>query len=124
MSAETFAGFLDSVRSESDARLVDPRKLADRLGIQTTALANMIAVHRNTLMMNPGSVKAHDGIRDVLRVLSAATSLNGSISAAVFWLKNQPIADFGHRTPRQLIQAGKTQSLVDYIESLDAGATG
>jgi uncharacterized protein (DUF2384 family) len=62
--------------------------------------------------------------KDVVRVMSAAHALSGDINRALFWFRNHPIADLGHRTAMQLVEDGKAQTVIDYIESLSAGASG
>jgi hypothetical protein len=39
-------------------------------------------------------------------------------------VRHHPIAEFGHRTALQLVEMGKVQAVIDYIESHSAGATG
>lgn len=65
-----------------------------------------------------------DCIFEVWGVLSAACELCGDPERAVGWFKGHEIADFGGKTPMQLCQEGKAQTVRDYIESLSAGASG
>ena len=61
---------------------------------------------------------------DMVRVLSAAYSLNGDLGRALFWFRNQPIPEYAHLTAMQLVEQGKAQAVVDYIESISGGAAG
>jgi len=81
-------------------------------------------VHRNTVSLTPTSPKLQDAMVDVVRVLSAAHELTDDIDRALFWFRNQPIADFDHFTPMQLVEQGKVQAVIDYIESISAGTSG
>jgi len=122
--APSFSNFLDSIKADDSAVALSPQRLAEALGLPQQRLAEMARVHRNTVSMAPNSQKLQDALVDVVRVISAAHELSGDIERALFWFRNHPIADFGHRTPMQLVEQGKAQTVIDYIESLSAGASG
>jgi len=42
----------------------------------------------------------------------------------LFLVKNQPIATFRHKTILQLLQDGRTEDAIDYLESISAGFVG
>lgn len=122
--ASSFSSFLDSIKADDSPVALSPQRLAEALGLPQQRLAEMARVHRNTVSMAPNSQKLQDALVDVVRVISAAHELSGDIDRALFWFRNHPIADFGHRTPMQLVEEGKAQTVIDYIESLSAGASG
>lgn len=122
--APSFSHFLDSIKADDSPVALSPQRLAEALGLPQQRLAEMARVHRNTVSMAPNSQKLQDALVDVVRVISAAHELSGDIDRALFWFRNHPIADFGHRTPMQLVEEGKAQTVIDYIESLSAGASG
>lgn len=122
--APSFDSFLDSLKAEGSAVALSPERLAERLELPLQQLAEMARVHRNTVSMAPRSPKLQDALRDVVRVLSAAHAMTGDVDRALFWFRNHPIADFGHRTALQLVEDGRVQSVIDYIDSLSAGASG
>jgi hypothetical protein len=77
------------------------------------------------LMSNPKhDAKPQSPMRDMDRVLSAAHAFNGDIDRTLFWFRNHPIADFGHLTPIELVEQGKVQAVIDYVESLAGGSSG
>ena len=116
--------FLNSLKSPQFHTTLLPERLAEALELPMQALSSLLRVHRNTVRTSTGSPKLQSAMRDVVRVLSAAHALNVDIDRTLFWFRNHPIADFGHLTPMQLVEMGKVQALMDYIESLSAGATG
>jgi hypothetical protein len=59
-----------------------------------------------------------------LRVIRAATDLSGDVNRALFWYRNEPLQSFGYKTAEQLVSDGRTEDLLRYIESLEAGAAG
>lgn len=119
-----FANFLATLKEQDSRTALSPERLADALGLPIQKLASLARVHRNTVTLAPTSPKLQDAMVDVVRVLSAAYALTGDIDRALFWFRNQPIADFDHFTPMQLVEQGKVQAVIDYIESISGGAAG
>lgn len=62
-------------------------------------------------------------IVDACRVLGAAHALNGDRSKCLHWFMTAPIAEFGKLIARELVMRGSAQVVLDYIESISAGAT-
>lgn len=58
------------------------------------------------------------------RIIAAATELQNDPRMVLGWYYGHALPDFGNRTPEQLVTQGKAQTVLDYIESLKAGATG
>jgi hypothetical protein len=123
-TALEFADFLTTLKAQDSRTALSPQRLADALELPIQRLASLARVHRNTVSLTPTSPKLQDAMVDVVRVLSAAHALTGDIERALFWFRNQPIADFDHFTPMQLVEQGKVQAVIDYIESISAGASG
>lgn len=126
MTAATldFANFLATLKEKNSRTALSPERLADALELPMQKLASLARVHRNTVSLTPTSPKLQDAMVDVVRVLSAAHALTGDIDRALFWFRNQPIADFDHFTPMQLVEQGKVQAVINYIESISGGAAG
>lgn len=71
---------------------------------------------------NSESVQLHG---DLMRVLAAAYRVNeGDRERTVFWFINHPIAEFGYRTPAELLRDGKAEAVIKYLATLEGGATG
>jgi hypothetical protein len=98
--------------------------LANVLGLQQQDLATLAGVHRNTLRTHPESPKLQSTLRDLVRVLSAAMAVQPDFERALFLVKNQPIPTFRHKTILQLLQDGRTEDAIDYLESISAGFVG
>ena len=60
----------------------------------------------------------------MIRVLAAATAMTGDEPRAVFLLRNEPLRAFGYKTADALVQEGKADAVVAYLESLAGGAAG
>src|SRR5262245_4431644 len=103
-SSAEFSKFLEEIAGD-DGTSISPRLLAERLSIQLVDLAKFVGVHRNTLLTNPAASQVQKVLRTVVRVLSAATDVAGSVDRAVYWYRNHPIKDFDYRTPEDLVGA-------------------
>lgn len=57
-------------------------------------------------------------------VIEAAAKINGSELEAEHWFASCEIAEFGGATALQLVDEGKAQAVLKYIESISAGAAG
>lgn len=87
-------------------------------------LASLAGVHRNTLRTHPESPRLQTALRELMQVLSAASAVQPDTQRAFFMVKNEPIPAFRHKTLLQLVQEGRADDAVDYLESISAGFTG
>lgn len=123
MPSTAFVDVLESVREAGTSRL-SAANIAAALGLQYQDLATLAGVHRNTLRTHPESPRLQAALRDLMRVLSAASSVQPDAERAFFMIKNEPIPAFRHKTLLQLVQEGRTEDAIDYLESISAGFTG
>ena len=121
--AAIFTDVLDSLREPGTSRLSAPG-IASILGVQQQDLAELAGVHRNTLRTHPESPRLQSALRDLMRVLSAATAVQPDAQRAIFLIKNEPIPAFRHKTLLQLVQEGRAEDAVGYLESISAGFVG
>ena len=98
--------------------------VAQVLGLQYQDLAELAKVHRNTLRTHPESPRLQSALRDVMRVLSAAVAVQPDQHRAIFLIKNEPIPAFRHKTLLQLVQEGRTEDAISYLESISVGFVG
>ena len=91
---------------------------------QSARLRAQAHVHRNTISRAPASRGIQDFLREALRVIKAATDLTGDLNKAVFWYRNEPLSAFGYKTPERLVSEGRTDDLLRYVTSLEAGVAG
>jgi len=61
-----------------------------------------MGVHRNT-MRNPASERLQEKLREVVKVIAAVATLTDDIEKAIFWFRNEPIGDYGHKTAAELV---------------------
>ena len=62
--------------------------------------------------------------RDATRVIKAATDVNGDVHRASSWYKDEPLSAFASKTAEQLVREGRTEDVLHYLVSLEAGAAG
>lgn len=121
----SFEQFMNSLKDpELPGPVVSARRFSEALRIDLQTLAKQAHVHRNTLSRMPASESVQRFLREALRVICAATDVSGDVNHALFWYRNEPLAVFGYKTPEQLVSDGRTEDLLRYIASLEAGAAG
>lgn len=120
-----FDGFIDFLRDqEAGASTLSPKRFSDVLSIDVQTLATQARVHRNTISRAPASESVQKFLREALRVIRAAHDLSGDMVRAIFWYRNEPLPPFGYKTAEQLVSEGRTDDVLRYVESLEAGAAG
>ena len=103
---------------------LSPAKIADSLSLHLQDLADGAHVHRNTLSARPQSPKVQGLLREILRVVSAATEAFGDRDVALSWMRNEPVPAFRHKTALDLIRERRAEAVVTYLESISAGFVG
>ena len=63
-------------------------------------------------------------VRDTARVLTQALLRDIGLRAVVDWYATAMIPIFNGKTPMEMVSEGRTDALLAYLESLDAGAAG
>lgn len=121
----SFDHFMASLRDpESPAPILSARRFGEALHIDLQTLAQQAHVHRNTLSRQPASESVQRFLREALRVIRAATDVSGDVGQALFWYRNEPLPVFDYKTAEQLVSDGRTDDLLRYVASLEAGAAG
>ena len=117
------ADVLESMREPGTSRL-SPSRLAELLELQQQELAALAGVHRNTLRMHSESPRLQAALRDLVRLLSAAAAIQTDWQRLAFFIKNEPVAAFRHKTLLQVVQEGRTDEAIAYLESVASGFAG
>ncbi len=109
---------------ESGTPFLSPGKVGELFGLRVQELAERAHVHRNTPTARPHAAQLQKYLQDMIRVLAVTTAMTGDESRAVFLLRNEPLRAFGYKTAEALVQDGRTEAVVAYLESLAGGAAG
>lgn len=122
---QTYQQFVAFLREPGEhAPLLSARQYAAALQIDLQDLADQARVHRNTIERAPASKGVQEYLRQALRVIKAATDLNGEVKSALFWYRNEPLATFGYKTAETLLTEGRADDVLQYMSSLESGASG
>lgn len=116
------SGFVESLQ-EPRMPYISPKRFSAALGVQVASLAGLAGVHRNTLR-NPASERLQDKLREMVKVISAAATLTGDITKAIYWYRNEPIADYDHKTAAELVADGHVDAVMTHLRDLENGASG
>lgn len=121
----TYQHFVEFLKDpDAPASVLSPKRFSQAMHIDLQTLAEQAHVHRNTISRAPGSQGVQDFLREALRVIKAATDLNGDLNTALFWYRNEPLSVFGYKTAERLVSEGRTDDLLHYIASIQVGAAG
>ncbi len=121
----TYQHFLEFLKEpDTPEPVLSPKRFSQALHMDLQTLAEQAHVHRNTISRAPGSRGVQDFLREALRVIKAATDLNGDLNTALFWYRNEPLSVFGYRTAERLVSEGRTDDLLRSMASVEAGAAG
>lgn len=119
---DQFLHFLQDI--ETGTASLSPKRYSQVLRIDMQTLAAQAHVHRNTISRAPYAESVQRYLRESVRVMRAAVDITGSVEKAIFWFKNNPLATFDYKTPQELVSEGRTDTLIRYIQSLQAGYAG
>jgi hypothetical protein len=117
----SFATFVDSLVEKDQPYSLSAELVADALGLQMQDLAKIAHVHRNTVSSAAESPKMQSAMREILRVLAAASVARGDVRSAITWLRNYPLAEFDYRPPIDVIADGKSSDLIALLSQSSAG---
>lgn len=109
---------------EPDTPYLSPARVGELFGFRVQELAERAHVHRNTPTARPQAPQLQKYLQDMMRALAAATELTGDEKRAAFLLRNEPLRAFDYKTADALVQEGRTDAVVAYLESLAGGAAG
>jgi ABC-type taurine transport system substrate-binding protein len=120
--AAVVSGFVDSLQ-EPRTPYISPKRFSKALGVQVAGLAELTGVHRNTLR-NPASERLQSRMREMIKAIMAAAELTGDVAKAIYWYRNEPIAEYGHKTAAELVAEGHVEAVLAYVRDLANGARG
>lgn len=116
------SGFVESLQ-EPKMPYISLDRFSAALGVKRSSMAVLTGVHRNTLR-NPASERLQDRMREMIRVITKTATVTGDLSKALYWFRNEPIVDYGHKTAAQLIAEGHADAVMAYLGDLENGANG
>jgi hypothetical protein len=115
--------FMHSIQ-EPRKPFISPVRFAKAAGVSVQALAALAGAHRNTVSQHPDSGRLQERLRDMVKAIVAAVGVTGDLGKAIYWFRNEPIADYRHQTAAELVAAGRLDAVLTYLEDLRNGASG
>ncbi|MCL6692115.1 hypothetical protein M8R19_25830 [Pseudomonas sp. R3.Fl] len=133
----TTRGVMDAVDLPrmSVPALMEYLRAADGVSVSLERYLQVFAMHPETLAARAGvtcrelshtpeSAPVQAFIRDALRVVLMLAESGSSLDRVIFCFRNEPLPAFDYRTAEELVSAGKTDHVLQFIESWLAGAQG
>ncbi len=107
----------------ADGEPFEPRKIAAVLRTSTEEIATTVGLGKDALQRRThiNSHKTQRRLRDLVEVLNKVEPRLGSELMAYAWYRSEPLPGFDCRTAMQLVQEGKAQEVLEYIDAVDAG---
>lgn len=107
----------------SDNGFFAPRKIADTLRttseeVGRTAGLGKDAVQRKERVL---SDKTQRRLRELVEILNKIEPRFGSALIAYAWYRSEPLPGFSGQTAMQLVNSGRADEVLDFIDAVDAG---
>lgn len=109
---------------DGDKPILSPTRVGEEFLMGVQELADLSRVHRNSVRAHPENKQLQATLVNLLRVRSAAMAVSREPQKATFFVRNQPIPSFGHKTALQLVGEGRTEDVIEYLASIEAGFVG
>lgn len=108
-------------RMVTDSGSISPRALAEQLDIPISKLAELVGVSRNTLAAEPLGKKGKEALLPLVRLLTHASEIAGSLDRAVVWFKYTPIVSMGTKTAMEHVSDGNIAWVHGHLENVYNG---
>ena len=107
----------------TEKSLFSPRLLAEGLLTTQDEIARTAGLGRDAIARKDrlGSAKTQTRLREMVEIVNRLTPRFGSALVAYAWYRSEPLPGFGGLTAARLVQDGAAQSVMDYIDAVDAG---
>lgn len=107
----------------AEAGQFEPRKIAAALRTSAEEVAMTVGLGKDALQRRTriNSDKTQRRLRELIEVLNKVEPRFGSELMAYAWYRSEPLPGFDGRTAMQLVQEGKAQQVLEYIDAVDAG---
>lgn len=105
-------------RGYFDPRLIAKQLLTSFEDVAYTAGLGKDAVQRGSRVQAP---KTQRRLRELVEVLNKVEPRFSSALIAYAWIRSQPLPGFSGKTAMQLIQDGRAEEVLEYVDAVDAG---
>ena len=107
----------------SDEQWLDVSEIARVLLTTNADIAKTAGVSASALRRRSGSGSpvAQRRLRELINVLDKLAPRFGSLLIAYAWIRSIPLPGFGGATAMALVQKGRADDVLEYIDVVDAG---
>jgi uncharacterized protein (DUF2384 family) len=101
----------------------EPQKIAAALRTSAEEIALTVGLGKDAMQRRTriSSDKTQRRLRELVEVLNKVEPRFGSELMAYAWYRSEPLPGFDGRSAMQLVQDGKAQQVLEYIDAVDAG---
>lgn len=112
-----------SLAQYADDGLFAPGKIASALRTTTEEVARTAGLGRDAIQRKDRvrSAKTQRRLREMIEIVNKVEPRFGSALMAYAWYRSEPLAGFSGQTAMQLVRAGRSDDVLDYIDAIDAG---
>ncbi|MGO4169913.1 hypothetical protein [Novosphingobium sp. YAF33] len=107
----------------TDHGLFAPSKIAAEFRTTSGEVARSAGLGRDAVQRKERlrSDKTQRRLREMIEVINKATPRFGSNLIAYAWYRSEPLPGFSGQTSMQLVQAGRVNEVLEYIDAVDTG---
>lgn len=107
----------------TDHGLFAPSKIAAEFRTTSGEVARSAGLGRDAVQRKERlrSDKTQRRLREMIEVINKAAARFGSNFVAYAWYRSEPLPGFSGQTAMQLVQAGRVNEVLEYIDAVDAG---
>lgn len=119
---QDFRALLNFLYADSDTETLSPERFAAVLRIDAAVL--MASCRYPALSHGSEAYAMQRHLHEAVRVIRLCNDLFGNVEASLAWFQQAALPVFGGNTPHQLVSEDRTDDLVRYLSSLQAGFSG
>ena len=107
----------------ADHGLFAPVKIAKAFRTTSEEVARSAGLGRDAVQRKERlrSAKTQRRLREMIEVITKTSPRFGSPLIAYAWYRSEPLPGFSGQTAMQLVQAGRANDVLEYIDAVDAG---
>ena len=112
-----------SLAQYADQGLFAPRKIATALRTTSEEVARTAGLGRDAVQRKERvrSDRTQRRLREMVEILNKVEPRFGSALMAYAWYRSEPLPGFSGQTAMQLVRAGRSDDVLEYIDAVDAG---
>jgi hypothetical protein len=103
---------------------VDPSAFARIVLRSDERLATLAGVPVHAVKNDTSAPAIQGFVLGAIAVLEEALIINPDESRVLYWFNQERLGTFAMKTPAEIVASGDADSLIQYVESLDAGFVG